>query len=91
MPSVTEVFYCLFTPFNQTFKELLRISAGSPVFSGSVLPLCFCFQDSGSSGGRPGGPYKTASASIKKGSLPPHRLNNLLPAFLMLLHEFKQP
>jgi len=41
-----------FNPFNQTFKELLRIFAGYPFFADFVFPLCLCFQDSGSSGGR---------------------------------------
>ncbi|MFO7574548.1 MAG: hypothetical protein R6W67_05275 [Bacteroidales bacterium] len=42
-----------FNLFDQTFKELLRISAGSPFVSDFVLPLSLCFQVSGSSGGRP--------------------------------------
>lgn len=42
-----------FNLLNQTFKELLRISAGFPFISDFVSPLCLCFQVSGSSGGRP--------------------------------------
>jgi hypothetical protein len=78
MPGVTEVFRCLFIPADQTFKELFRTFAGSPVCFSFPLPVCFCFQDSGLSGGRPGGPCEKATASLKKGSLSPHLQSDLL-------------
>lgn len=75
---VTEVSFCMFTPSDQTFKELLRTFAGSPVCFCFPFPVCFSFQDSGFSGGRPGGPFKLSTASLKKGSSAPHRQSDLL-------------
>ena len=74
----TEVSFCMFTPSDQTFKELFRTFAGSPVCFCFPLPVCFRFQDSGFSGGRPGGPFELSTASIKKGSSAPHRQSDLL-------------
>jgi hypothetical protein len=75
---VAEASVCLFTPSDQTFKELFRTFAGPPVCFCFPLPVCFRFQDSGFSGGRPGGPFELATASIKKGSSTPHRQSDLL-------------